>query len=51
MSADKARAIGNQAMHCVPDAGMFVSAGINAVVLGPASNEKQSRTCEEPSTL
>lgn len=38
MSANKASAIGDQAVHRLPDARMKVSAGINAVVLGKTGN-------------
>jgi hypothetical protein len=38
MSANKASAIGDQAVHRLPDARMKVSAGINTIVLGKTGN-------------
>jgi len=38
MSADKAPAIGDQAVHRLPDARMMVFADVNAIVLGETRN-------------
>lgn len=36
--ADKASTIGNKAAHSVPNTGVFVPAGVDAIVLSPASH-------------
>jgi hypothetical protein len=38
MGANKTSAIRHKAVHCLPDARMKVSAGVNAIILGKTGN-------------